>query len=1310
MDLAFGRYRLLERLGEGGMAEVFKAKSYGVEGFEKVLVIKRILPELARNPAFVELFVREAKLAVRLSHANIVQVFDLGIAPTEGGDGAYFIAMEYVHGFDLAKVLQRTSQQGAVLPVAMCVHLVAEVAKGLDHAHRRRDEQLRPLGIVHCDVSPQNVLLSFEGEVKVTDFGIAKARDIVDLGGTDEDTFARKLRGKFAYMSPEQASHGRVDARSDLFSLGVVLYELLTGVNPFRAASTFETLRRVQAAEVPPVELLRPDLPPALVEIVQTSLQKDPAARFADAGRMYETLLAFLYRESLRFGSHELASFMSSLRHSDRQTPIPLELRSHLDDGDTHAPERTPVEVPSIRIQRPRPTRELTEAEKQEAPRERREVTALAIEWADRSTDVNDDLPIVLDVLRRYGAQVVESDASQVIAYFGVRDPDGRDTEIGTRAALVALRSCARASSAGLHSGQAFINDRNELLFDAQVSRLTQVARELARVHEGRLAISAVAMRQIKEHFDFESFREMSLPTLSVSGVFVREQRHPADAFGRFVGRKEELRVIGEVLAAATRRVPQILTLRGDHGTGKTRLLYEVERRLRKGHYNVGFYIATCPPRGVELPLSGIASMLRALCGINDGDSLERIKSVGPRLRALGLQDEEVSAVLAPLGGPASRTRHGLRNGLVRMMTRLAEDRSHCVAFDVAHCIDEASFSILKEVYEHLATARFVWLFSGRAGFTHPLEVLSHHAPIELGDLSSEDAERLVSLRLAIDKAPDELTRFVRERAGGHPLFIEEVLKALVDGQAVKVADHKLVSMRLVGQELTLPKTLRGLVASRVARLSADERRVLYALSILGEPVDAELLSAMLEDPIALLDKSLDELERSSLIVRSGAIQLQFSSPLIPEIVSATLPQERAQELHTRAGAALVSTLQGRALEQASRIATHLFEAGDREAAATYFGESGRQALAASRFESATRDFARAIALAHLDDREPDQVAGWLSGLSRAIRFTLALPNAIDLCDSALLRLDAAGSTQVRVLGRVDAGHILAAIHRVDLATAHFSRAEEIAGLDEKLLMPVLLASAEQSIFQGDFKRAHELLERLQSLESFEAEHRDRRKILVNLAQAHAASGDRARALATLELAARQANDGPAEAAEIEKLRGLIDYFSRDFRGAAAHFESAIDHARAGDISYEIAGNLHNLGDALVRMGEFAKAFGALQQSLALCDDLGYERLGSLNRVFLAYLDGLVGNKDAERLLRQGVSYAEHHEFTWDAISGRLFLAQLLIERGRRDEGRGEFAKLRDLADRAGNRLVVTDCDNELGRLSLHDSVSLTDP
>src|SRR5580692_8676254 len=384
---AFGRYRLLERLGQGGMAEVFKAKSYGVEGFEKILVIKRILPELGRSQDFVEMFIHEAKLAVRLSHANIVQVFDLGKAPSgEPGSPeavAYYIAMEYVHGLDLASFLARSRRSQFALPIQMGVYVASEVAKGLDHAHRRRDEQMRPLGIVHRDVSPQNVLLSFEGEVKVTDFGIAKARGVLDRPG-HEETRARALQGKFGYMSPEQARGDAVDARSDLFSLGTILYECVAGVNPFSSPTTFETLRRVQACEVPPIELLRPDVPAELVAILRTAMAKAPEDRYPDAGRMYEALLAFLYSQGSRYGAHDLAEFLARFRDSAEGATGSLLPEPMLEaEQGSPAMERTPVEVPSSRQAssvRIATGQRFAAIDRAVDMGERREVTALVIE------------------------------------------------------------------------------------------------------------------------------------------------------------------------------------------------------------------------------------------------------------------------------------------------------------------------------------------------------------------------------------------------------------------------------------------------------------------------------------------------------------------------------------------------------------------------------------------------------------------------------------------------------------------------------------------------------------------------------------------------------------------------------------------------------------------------------------------------------------------------------------------------------------------------------------------------------------------
>ena len=1293
------------------MAEVFKAKSFGVEGFEKVLVIKRILPELGRSKEFVDMFIHEAKLAVRLSHANIVQVFDLGIAP--GGDvlgskqpDAYYMAMEFVNGLDLASLLARCRRQQVVIPIDMGVYIAAEVAKGLDHAHRRRDEQMRPLGIVHCDVSPQNVLLSLEGEVKVTDFGIAKAKGAA-FANEGEDTRSRQLQGKFGYMSPEQAKGQGVDARSDLFSLGIVLYECLAAVNPFSAPTTFETLRRVQACEYPPVELLRPDVPAELVVLLKQAMARTPAERFPDAGRMYEALLAFLYAHGRRYSAHDLSEFLARFRATDdAQAPAGFAERLVEPEGPASlAMERTPVEGPLSRIatgahKSDTGTRHVA-IDRAAGMGERREVTALYLELPNRNDPACGEKAAA--IVARYGGRILKREPEQITAVFGLGDPDGRDTELATRCALVALRSLEgpRAGSAGLHVGRIHVSSEGEPTEDERLGALISSARDLARAREGRAAISLAAIRNVKSLFNMEPL-EPGNATTPAGAALVKDVRQ-AEGVGRFVGRKDELRAIGEILAAATRRKARVLTIRGEHGVGKTRLLMEISRRLRKGNYNVGWHMATCPPRGREFPLSGIVSMLQVLCAITEGDSPERILGVEPRLRALGLHDEEVGAILTVLGANVSfagNVKTALRLGFARMVASLCEDRPHTIAWDAAHCMDEDSLGVLEEAFRRLPSVRVVFALAGRAGFSHPLEKSPAHGSLDLTDLKPEDVERFVAHTLGVDRTPDDLLRFVRDRAGGHPQFIEEVLKALVDARAVTVADNKIVSMKLVGQDLALPKTLRGLVASRVARLSAPDRATLQAAAVLGDAVDAGVLAQMLDQPMSALERSLSTLKKHDLLAHIGPSALRFTSPIVREVVADALTAQGAREMHAAAGHALEEVLGDKAWEQAARIATHLYEAGDRERAAGYFAKSGERRFEARQLEAAARDYARAIELCDPVLRRPEELAGWLTGLASAVRLVRSAPEATEMCERVIARIDAAGGDALRVGARVDAGNILTALHRYDVARLHLAAGEQIAGDREELLKPILVAYAEQAVRQGDFTRSLELAGRLQKIATEEGNKQQEHKILLHLAQAHGGLGDRRAALTALEQADQVLPDDSAAACERQKLRALVEYFARDFRAAAAGAEKAIDMARPLGLSYEVAINLHNLGECLIRLNDFPRAYGAIRQSVGLCDECGFERLASQNRMYLAFLDGVAGDKDAETTLRQGIRYAEANDFTWDAINGRWLLAQLFQRRAAVGAARTEFDRLRELARAAGNRLVVDDCDIALQALA----------
>ncbi|RMD99089.1 MAG: PEGA domain-containing protein [Deltaproteobacteria bacterium] len=299
----FGKYILIDKVAVGGMAEIYKAKALGLGGFEKTLAIKKILPHFAENDEFVTMFIDEAKIAGQLNHANIVQIFDLGEI-----NGDYFIAMEYVYGRDLRASLRMAEKKGKPFSIEQAVYIIIETLKALDFAHRKKDSKNRALNIIHRDISPQNILISFEGEVKLTDFGIAKATSKAS------QTQAGVLKGKFAYMSPEQASGKRLDQRSDLFSVGILLYELLTGTRLFLAKTDFATLELVREAKVERPSKFNKKIPNALDRIVLKALKKKPEQRYQHALDFQEDLTRFLYSSStFSLDKLNLAAYMQEL-------------------------------------------------------------------------------------------------------------------------------------------------------------------------------------------------------------------------------------------------------------------------------------------------------------------------------------------------------------------------------------------------------------------------------------------------------------------------------------------------------------------------------------------------------------------------------------------------------------------------------------------------------------------------------------------------------------------------------------------------------------------------------------------------------------------------------------------------------------------------------------------------------------------------------------------------------------------------------------------------------------------------------------
>jgi len=303
----YGNYFLLEKIAVGGMAELFKAQQRGVQGFQKIVAIKRILPNFSDNEDFVTMFIDEAKLAAQLTHPNIVQIFDLGKAGS-----SYYIAMEYVNGRDLRTLLKRVREFGLPFPEQVAAFVVMKIAAALDYAHRKRGFDDRELKLVHRDVSPQNVILSTEGAVKLVDFGIAKA------ASKASHTVAGALKGKLLYMSPEQATGQPLDNRSDLYSLGLVLFELLTGERCFQADSELGVLEKVRLGRISDLARVNPKVSRDMAAIVSRALQKSVDHRYPSARFMERDLRDYLQRQGPPITEHDVAEYMNVLLRGSR--------------------------------------------------------------------------------------------------------------------------------------------------------------------------------------------------------------------------------------------------------------------------------------------------------------------------------------------------------------------------------------------------------------------------------------------------------------------------------------------------------------------------------------------------------------------------------------------------------------------------------------------------------------------------------------------------------------------------------------------------------------------------------------------------------------------------------------------------------------------------------------------------------------------------------------------------------------------------------------------------------------------------------
>jgi serine/threonine protein kinase/predicted ATPase len=1306
--MIFGKYQLLDLLGRGGMAEVYKAKSYGVEGFEKLLVIKRILPALTDNERFVDMFINEAKIAVSLNHANIVQVFDLGKVVD-----SYYIAMEYVHGMDLASVIRASKRTGKRIPVELAAFIGSEVAKGLDYAHRRRDQNLEPLNIIHRDISPHNILISYEGEVKITDFGIAKAKDLI--AGDEKGT----VKGKYAYMAPEQARGKEHDRRVDIFSLGVVIYESIAGVNPLKGGKSAEILRRIQNKSYAPLgDSIEDEGLEEIVGVVSRAMEPYPDKRYIDASEFYEALIAFLYNARMRVGAHSLATFLGSLREADGAEGEGGRLADEFGSGSgsisvgtgvsavEDQSDVTPVQVPGGTQAEETPSGTGTGTASLSA--ELREVTVLAMEFVGPPAS-GEALKRFKGIVSGNGGAVVDERSDLLIGIFGLDIADGLDTQDAIEAGMKLQRSAVMDESTlalqigiGICPAKIVLTASGVPREDDAYFNAVSDARSLAKRGIGWVITSEAGRQLSRDSFRFEDVMITTVNGAEQSVCKVVGRRPASESYGRLFGRRDELRAIGEVLAMVSRGSGRVLNLIGEAGTGKTRIVHEVKRRLVSGGHDVGWYEAICVPWRSGVPLAAVGSMFRSILGISEIETEHEVRARVERLRELGLIPEEVDSVAVLLGlmrerevGPEERGRQ-LRSALVRAASSLCSDKLTVFFWDNLSYVDKESFEILKYLGTSVSHMPLLLVFASRPGsLTDTFTDGPAHHRIGLNPLSERDSKNLALSRMQARRAPEDLLIDIALKSGGNPLYIEEYIKALMANKIVKVRKGEARYKPDAGL-VDFPKTLRGLVGARIKRLPVEQRGLLQRAAVIGQRFNLELFSAVTGVETEDLRPILSGLKDVGLLTRMSSSEYAFASDLVRDVVYDGIILSDRREIHGAIARAIEDIYAERLDEFVERLAIHYREGGERSKAVNYLIRAGEKVALDYSHQAALDYYMKALELLQNVPR-PDS--------SRILSVYLPIGElAIKTNDYRLgikkmqlaeeLAEEVGDRRSLIQIMRITAEMLARSEKNVE-AQQYFQRAIELADeLDDIDLRCEVRATAGQVyLWIGDMKKAAPYYREVIELYSGLGKPDLLLSSYAGLARSEAMSDEPEQALKTVEKAEKLVNEktSPNIRCHLENAHSEAYYIMRDMEKSLYYLMRGLEISREYNIKEWIARNAHNIGDAYLWLGDYRKAFTYFRLSQDIAEETRHDMLVRLNSIFLSYIDALkFGSEKGLTEMENALMIANECNSVWEQIQVHYFLGSIYFERKKLDKAETHIEQSLRIGRAADNKVYET--------------------
>ncbi len=1217
------RFTDLERLGGGGMGVVYRARD---SMLDRTVALKFLSRQLGTDAEAKARFIAEAQAAAALEHPNICTIYEID----ETRDGQLYMAMPYYEGETLKERIAR-----GPLPVAHALAIALEVARGLGKAHER--------GIVHRDIKPANVVITTDGLVKILDFGIAK------LGGANV-TQPGALLGTVAYMSPEQAASEAVDQRTDVWALGVVLYEMLAGVRPFHGEDSRAVIYAIQSSDAEPVRARRDDIPAALDAMLATALARRPADRFQSM--------------------HDFIDEMTSLEFLLTPAALAAPLRS--------PPVQSGAGSASLSLDD-----------------ERGEVTVLVSILSGYASLIERCAPeevervtsrvrnVTVDVIRRHGGHIEELDGDRLRAIFGIPEMHEDDAVRAIRAALALhheVREVADSTAAGpgrtirmqsgVHTGSVVVQRLRRPGRDYKVAgaAVNGAARLASLAMSDAILTSPECQRLVAPFFAMREcapvMLDAGMPPITPyivhgeSGHSTRLEAAMRTGLTPYTGRGVELAALENRLDEARRGDGRFVAVVGDVGAGKSRLLYELRRGVEEEDVRV--LRGRCQSYGGTTPYLPFIEALRDLLGVGvrdrDGHAAEalaaKVYAVDASLESciplyLHLLSMPTDAYPVPRHLQGERFQAAMLDALVAIFTMCARERPTLILLEDWHWVDVASRDVLRQLVAMLPTCPLLVVASCRPDDAIEWGSAEHQSTIHLGPLARDASVAIMRSVLHADRISPALARHVHERTAGNPFFLEEVCQTLMEEGALTISDGEAVATDASGA-VHFPATVQAVIRSRLDRLQRDEREVLRVASVIGREFARDVLEYVLAGAIDP-SRPLDRLASAGLIQQTSVVpepSYRFKHVLTQEVTYETLLEHQRRTLHGAVGRAL-EKLRPDVETRLELLARHFSRAELWRDAVGYGVRAAERATALSQFSDALGTLERSQSwLLHLadDDERRELLAGILLRQERLCETLGLRGRQQQLVDDLIALLAPAGSSATLAEAYLRQGDIYTLLRRFDaadraLGTAlRMTRERGDAAGERNALRSIgllrwhegnnaaALALAENALEidrerrdehavagdianigiilknMGELDRARGVLEEALAMEVVNEDPLKRSFVFHNLANVHRALGDNEKALDYL----RRANELAAEPklpiqrsfhltamAHIYLQQGMVDEALRVY-GQAVELSRTAHHADG------LAQELRMLGELLFGLGRFAEALPHYAEAIGL--------------------------------------------------------------------------------------------------------------